>query len=119
MGRGFEKRKKIIMDCLQCNPEIKVADLIKLTGAAVATVRRDLLELEKQKLIVRTFGGIRIVDQKSLVDRTFEQRASCQAVEKFLRKNRKPFLISFPPVIHRESCRKYFKKKPLSLRFQT
>jgi DeoR/GlpR family transcriptional regulator of sugar metabolism len=82
MGRGFEKRKKIIMDCLQCNPEIKVADLIKLTGAAVATVRRDLLELEKQKLIVRTFGGIRIVDQKSLVDRTFEQRASCQAVEK-------------------------------------
>lgn len=82
MGRGFEKRKKIIMDCLQRTQEMRVTDLIDLTGAAVATVRRDLLELEKQKLIVRTFGGIRSVDQKSLVDRTFEQRANCQALEK-------------------------------------
>ena len=82
MGRGFEKRKKIVMDYLQTHPEIRVTELVDLTGAAVATVRRDLLALEKQKLIVRTFGGLRAVDQKSLVDRTFEQRSSCQAPEK-------------------------------------
>ncbi|MCI5779674.1 MAG: DeoR/GlpR family DNA-binding transcription regulator [Lentisphaeria bacterium] len=82
MGRGFEKRKRIILDYLQDNPEIRVPELMELTGAAVATVRRDLLELERQKLIVRTFGGVRAMDQKSLVDRTFEQRANCQAAEK-------------------------------------
>ena len=82
MGCGFSLRKQMILDCLQKDQEIKVADLVELTGVAIATVRRDLLRMEQEKLIVRTFGGIRAVDQKSLVARTFEQRESLQCDEK-------------------------------------
>ena len=64
MGRGFEKRKKIIMDCLQRTQEMRVTDLIDLTGAAVATVRRDLLELEKQKC--HTHWQVHFSEQKTL-----------------------------------------------------
>ena len=82
MGRCFDIRQKKILDCLQCEPELKVSDLVTLTGASIATVRRDLLEMEKNGLIVRTFGGVRAVDQKSLVARTFEQRSALQNPEK-------------------------------------
>ena len=82
MGRCFDIRQKKILDCLQGESELKVSDLVELTGASIATVRRDLLEMEKNNLIVRTFGGIRAVDQKSLVARTFEQRSSLQSLEK-------------------------------------
>lgn len=82
MGHGFDNRQKKILDCLQENAELKVQELVELTGASIATVRRDLLEMEKKNLIVRTFGGIRAVNQKSLVARTFEQRAALQNPEK-------------------------------------
>lgn len=82
MGCGFARRKQMIMDCLQKEKELKVPDLVKLTGVAIATVRRDLLRLEEEKLIVRTFGGIRAIDKKSLVARTFGQRESLQSDEK-------------------------------------
>ena len=82
MGRVFAIRQKKILDSLQNESEMKVPELVALTGASVATVRRDLLEMEKQNLIVRTFGGVRAVSQKSLVARTFEQRAAMQHPEK-------------------------------------
>ena len=82
MGCGFSLRKQMILECLQKEQELKVSDLVTLTGVAIATVRRDLLRLEQEKLIVRTFGGIRAVDKKSLVARTFEQRESLQCDEK-------------------------------------
>ena len=82
MGRCFDIRKKKILKCLQDENELKVSDLVELTGASIATVRRDLQELEKDNLIVRTFGGLRAADQKSLVARTFEQRSALQSLEK-------------------------------------
>ena len=82
MGRCFDIRQEKILECLQNEPELRIQDLVTLTGASIATVRRDLLEMEKKKLIVRTFGGVRAVNQKSLVDRTFEQRAASRCPEK-------------------------------------
>lgn len=82
MGRCFDIRQKKILDCLQDENELKVSELVELTGASVATVRRDLLEMEKKNLIVRTFGGVRAMDKKSLVARTFEQRSALQNPEK-------------------------------------
>lgn len=82
MEKGFEKRKKIILGYLRNIPEVKVTDLVEITGAAIATVRRDLLELEKQGLLVRTFGGARLADTQSLVERTFEQRRKHACKEK-------------------------------------
>lgn len=82
MGCGFAVRQKKILECLQKEQELKVSDLVDLTGVAIATVRRDLLRMEKENLIVRTFGGIRAVKEKSLVARTFEQRESLHSAEK-------------------------------------
>ena len=74
MGKGFDNRQKIILDCLQKYSEVKVSTLVELTGAAIATIRRDLLEMEKRNQLVRTFGGARAIDVPSLVERTFEER---------------------------------------------
>ena len=82
MGCGFELRKKQILAELQRVQELKVAEIVDLTGAAIATIRRDLLKLEEMNLIVRTFGSIRPVAQKSLVARTFEQRSESFRREK-------------------------------------
>lgn len=82
MGCGFALRQKKILECLQKEPELKVSELVELTGVAIATVRRDLQRMEQDNLIVRTFGGIRAVEAKSLVARTFEQREALQSTEK-------------------------------------
>jgi len=74
MGKGFDNRQKIILESIQKYSEVKVSRLVELTGAAVATIRRDLLEMERRNLLVRTFGGARAVDAPSLVERTFEER---------------------------------------------
>ena len=84
MGKGFKKRQKLILECIQKYPEVKVSQLVDLTGAAIATVRRDLLEMEKLGQLVRTFGGARATDQPSLVERTFEQRMKHANEEKIL-----------------------------------
>ena len=82
MGKGFENRQKVILECIQKYPEVKVAQLVELTGAAIATVRRDLLEMEKRNQLVRTFGGARATDPQSLVEKTFEQRQKHASEEK-------------------------------------
>lgn len=82
MGKCSEIRQKKILDYLQNRDEMSIQELVDLTGASIATVRRDLQEMEKRNLIVRTFGGVHSVNQKSLVARTFEQRAALQNPEK-------------------------------------
>ena len=57
MGCGFSIRNQMILECLQKEQTLKVSDLVELTGVAIATVRRDLLRLEQEKLIVRTSEG--------------------------------------------------------------
>ena len=84
MGKGFDNREKVILECIQKYPEVKVSQLVELTGAAIATVRRDLMEMEKRNLLVRTFGGARAVDPQSLVEKTFEERRRHASEEKML-----------------------------------
>jgi DeoR family transcriptional regulator of aga operon len=82
MGRGFEIRRQKILEYLGTHSEAKVPQLVELTGAAVATIHRDLLLMESQNELVRTHGGVRAVDQPSLVERTFEQRIRQNHLEK-------------------------------------
>lgn len=69
-------RQNKIMDRLGTVAECSVLELVRLTGASEATVRRDLLEMEKQGMLLRTFGGARRVEKQSMVLRTFDQRSS-------------------------------------------
>ena len=82
MGRAPSRRQTKIFNYLQDVPEVSVAELVKLTGASEATVRRDLLNMEKEGLLVRTFGGARCAVQQSLVLRTFEHRSMLQHDQK-------------------------------------
>jgi len=82
MGQGLLLRQTKILSYLQDVPEVSVLELVQLTGASEATIRRDLLEMEKSTLLVRTFGGARSAVQQSLVLRTFEQRSMLQHSQK-------------------------------------
>jgi len=78
----FESRRKKILMHLRAAGEVEVADLVALTRASEATIRRDLLELENEGLLMRTFGGARAVSESSLVARTFDQRRSQMSAAK-------------------------------------
>lgn len=78
----FDSRRKKILTYLRAEGEADVAELVARLGASEATIRRDLLGLEKEGLLVRTFGGARAVSESSLVARTFDQRHSQMSVEK-------------------------------------
>lgn len=82
MGHGSYQRQTKILNYLQDVPEGSVPELVKLTGASEATIRRDLQGMEKSGLLVRTFGGARSASQQSLVMRTFEQRSMLQHHQK-------------------------------------
>ena len=82
MGRAPLRRQTKILNYLQDVPEVSVPELVRLTGASIATIRRDLLDMEKNGLLVRTFGGARCAVQQSLVLRTFEHRSMLQHDEK-------------------------------------
>ena len=78
----FASRRRQITTFLQQENEAEVPALVKLTGASEATIRRDLLELERQGVLVRTYGGAKLASEKSLVARTFGQRDQLHHQEK-------------------------------------
>lgn len=56
-----EKRQKAILKLLNNNDVVKVSDLVKELNVTDMTVRRDLQELEDNKLLIRIHGGARKV----------------------------------------------------------
>lgn len=54
---GIERQEKIL-SLLSENVSISVAKLSKLLYVSQPTVRRDLNELERQKKVIRTHGGV-------------------------------------------------------------
>ena len=53
----LQERHHKILEILQVQKRIIVADLSKQLGVSVDTIRRDLTHLESQNLLVRTYGG--------------------------------------------------------------
>ena len=66
------ERKKLILDYLDQNHTATTQALCNLTGASLATTRRDLSQLEEDGLLQRTHGGAQKLD-RSVVN---EQDAS-------------------------------------------
>ena len=76
-------RQKQIVDYINTVSEATVQELVQLTDSSIATIRRDLLDLHEQNLLIRLPGGARnTVQQQSLVQRTFDQRRSHNAEAK-------------------------------------
>jgi DeoR family fructose operon transcriptional repressor len=51
------QRKKIILDFLNEQEIITIPDIVKLCNVSEITVRRDLIDIEQESLLVRTHGG--------------------------------------------------------------
>ncbi|MGH8639491.1 MAG: DeoR family transcriptional regulator, partial [Burkholderiales bacterium] len=52
-----EERKQQILATLQRRPAVRVTDLGLALGVSVASIRRDLADLQRSGLLKRTHGG--------------------------------------------------------------
>lgn len=52
-----EERKKVILDLLDNQERVEVADLVERFNVSGSTIRTDMRELEKENKLIRTHGG--------------------------------------------------------------
>lgn len=57
MGLQSLTRKEIIKDVIEKSGRVTVSELVRKFGVSEVTVRRYLKELEREKILVRTYGG--------------------------------------------------------------
>jgi DeoR/GlpR family transcriptional regulator of sugar metabolism len=79
-----EERHRRIEELLRRQAVASVAEVIEVTGASEATVRRDLVLLERLGLLARTRGGARAARRHSTLEEEFEIRRSRDRREKRL-----------------------------------
>jgi DeoR family transcriptional regulator of aga operon len=77
-----EKRRREIMTLLasENSANVPVAELAETFRVSVATIRRDLSDLEERELITRTYGGAALSHPRA--ELTMNQRESSHAAEK-------------------------------------
>lgn len=63
------EREQIILDYLKKNELATTGFLSELTGASIATIRRDLNSMNNRGLIIKTHGGARRIESETLADR--------------------------------------------------
>ncbi len=66
MGLDFAERKKTILDILNTENKVEVAKLASELEVSEVTVRRDLLIMERQGLLAKTYGGAVKLEQTFL-----------------------------------------------------
>lgn len=67
------ERAQAIRQFLFSNGSSPIAAIADAVGASIPTLRRDLIELEEEGVVIRTHGGARLADQFE-VEVAFEQR---------------------------------------------
>lgn len=78
-----EERHKIIMRQLIQYGSVNVLELVELLNTSESTVRRDLLELDRQGLLKRVHGGAIIIDKKNeTIENPLSERQLQQLEEK-------------------------------------
>lgn len=77
----IDQRRKKILEMLQQEGKVKVAELSKLFGISEVTIRNDLDDLEAQGLLQRIHGGA-ISTYKSYYNMTFHDRTETNKEEK-------------------------------------
>lgn len=64
-------RERQILELLQQREAVSMGEVCALTGASVATVRRDFDEIQKKGLAQRTHGGLKLPEKKPERNRYF------------------------------------------------
>lgn len=76
-----ETRKEKVIDLIKQRGEVTVKDLSKYLGVTSVTIRKDLKELEKLGLIIRTHGGA-VLPSHTKVEWNFIQKSKQHVEEK-------------------------------------
>ncbi|PZX13780.1 DeoR family transcriptional regulator [Palleronia aestuarii] len=79
------ERHRVILSAVQARPVATVAELVELTDASEATVRRDIAALHMQKKVRRVRGGVEAVAPPQFVGlsgRPFEMNATRHVAQK-------------------------------------
>jgi DeoR/GlpR family transcriptional regulator of sugar metabolism len=82
MKNRLQRHAKII-EIIQCNKAINVIDLCKDLGVSSMTLRRDLRDLEKEGLVLRTHGGALLGNKEqepSYLKRSFTRKLEKTAI---------------------------------------
>ena len=69
-----EERRKKIIEMLRKKENISISELCNVTGASVATIRRDLSRMENRGLLVKVHGGAMLSDRNRF-ELSFEKRS--------------------------------------------
>ena len=75
-------RRKNILDILERENEADVSFLAKELHSSEPTIRRDLIQLEKENAIIRTYGGARLAHNSAFINKSFEERSKHMQDEK-------------------------------------
>ena len=79
------ERHRVILSAVQARPVVTVAELVELTDASEATVRRDIATLHMKKKVRRVRGGVESLAPPQFVGlsgRPFEMNATRQIAQK-------------------------------------
>ena len=90
---GDERRQRI-QDLLHRQAIASLSEVMQVTGASEATVRRDLVVLEREGFLARTRGGARVIRQRTTLEDEFTIRQSRDRREKRLIGQRAAELLS-------------------------
>jgi len=88
-----DERRRRIEELVRRQAVASLNEVLEVTGASEATVRRDLALLERLGLLARTRGGARAVQRHSTLEEEFEIRRSRDRREKRLIAQRAAELI--------------------------
>ncbi|MHC4873332.1 MAG: DeoR/GlpR family DNA-binding transcription regulator [Planctomycetota bacterium] len=70
----MNNRQEKLLELLKEKGELDVSQLSTALSASEATIRRDLIAMEKDSLIIRTLGGAKPQDARSIVAETFGEK---------------------------------------------
>ena len=95
-----QRRRQRILQLLTTDPEanVSVSDLSDTFGVSVATIRRDLADLQDRRLVTRTYGGAALQHRPS-TELTMRERLSAHADAKRAIGQAAAALIDSSPVL--------------------
>jgi DeoR family fructose operon transcriptional repressor len=96
-----EERRRQIAEAVKLHGRVRLADLVQVHGVAEQTIRKDLEELQRRRLLKRTHGGAIAVEpqtEQPLSERTSQnadaKRRIGDAIARFLQPGQSVFLDS-------------------------
>ena len=75
------ERRKLIMEALQEEKRVVVSELSKMYDVSEETIRRDLEKLEKEGLVIKTYGGA-VVNENTNVELPYVIRKKTNVLRK-------------------------------------